>query len=776
MQVLSRSRSKAQTLLFLKAHIGSARVLPLSILTYKDWKQNNFLLPLNALADTGISFPVVVRSSAVYEDSDTVSNAGAYLSILDIQKPEDLDTAIGKVFASYPDQNDDHEVFIQPQLNDVKISGVIFTKDPNTGSDYVIINYDDTSHKTNTITSGESNALECYIHHKESKRPIDPFFKNCLDLAQELETLLGKDHLDIEFAVTEKNEFVLFQARPLVCKKTTISPTLQHEALLRISKKIEALSQKHPYLHGDKGIYGVMPDWNPAEIIGIRPKPLDFSLYRELVTDSVWAYQRNNYGYLNLRSFPLLIDFEGLPYVDVRVSLNSFIPKNLDPKLASKLVNYYINKLSTNPHLHDKVEFEIVFSCYSFDLKQRLKDLEKHGFTQAEKHSLFDALNALTQSIVLKETALWKKDLEKINTLQKRQAILVEDPSLDPISKIYWLIEDCKRYGILPFAGLARVGFIAVEILRSLVGQGIFTQKDYDQFFNSLKTVSSEIDLDFAKLDKESFLKKYGHLRPGTYNIQSPSYEENPDSYFDWTEQLTKDKKTSSFELSLPQLREIQNLLNEDGWSVNVLEFLEFIKKAIESREYAKFIFSKSVHHTLLLIKSLASDYGFSIEDSSYLDIQDILRLYSRSQDPKKMFERSIQTGKEQHAITKVLNLPPLIFDSQTPFSFSQVLIAPNYITQKSVEGFIAIDIQNSDLDGKIIFIPSADPGYDWLFLKKIGGLITMYGGINSHMAIRANELGIPAIIGAGEILYRKWSKAHILMIDCQNRQVKILK
>jgi hypothetical protein len=60
-------------------------------------------------------------------------------------------------------------------------------------------------------------------------------------------------------------------------------------------------------------------------------------------------------------------------------------------------------------------------------------------------------------------------------------------------------------------------------------------------------------------------------------------------------------------------------------------------------------------------------------------------------------------------------------------------------------------------LMGNILMIPSADPGYDWIFSHKISGFITMYGGVNSHMSIRAQELGIPAVIGAGELLYRKW-------------------
>ena len=106
-----------------------------------------------------------------------------------------------------------------------------------------------------------------------------------------------------------------------------------------------------------------MPDWNPAEIIGVKPKRLALSLYKEIITDEIWAYQRDNYGYRSLRSFPLLHSFLGVPYIDVRVSFNSFIPKNLHDSISTKLVNYYLEELSKNSNHHDKVEFEIVYSC-----------------------------------------------------------------------------------------------------------------------------------------------------------------------------------------------------------------------------------------------------------------------------------------------------------------------------------------------------------------------------------------------------------------------------
>ena len=77
------------------------------------------------------------------------------------------------------------------------------------------------------------------------------------------------------------------------------------EALYKVERKIEKLSSVHPNLLGEKAIFGIMPDWNPAEIIGAKQR-LSLKSYKEFITDNIWAYQRDNYGYRNLRSHPLL--------------------------------------------------------------------------------------------------------------------------------------------------------------------------------------------------------------------------------------------------------------------------------------------------------------------------------------------------------------------------------------------------------------------------------------------------------------------------------------
>ena len=73
------------------------------------------------------------------------------------------------------------------------------------------------------------------------------------------------------------------------------------------------------------------------------------------------------------------------------------------------------------------------------------------------------------------------------------------------------------------------------------------------------------------------------------------------------------------------------------------------------------------------------------------------------------------------------------------------------------------------------MIIESADPGYDWIFSHGIAGLVTKYGGANSHMAIRSAEFGIPAAIGLGEVDYQQFRVARLLELDCAGRQLRVI-
>ena len=68
------------------------------------------------------------------------------------------------------------------------------------------------------------------------------------------------------------------------------------------------------------------------------------------------------------------------------------------------------------------------------------------------------------------------------------------------------------------------------------------------------------------------------------------------------------------------------------------------------------------------------------------------------------------------------------------------------------------------------------NPGLDYIFDYKIRGLITMYGGSNSHMAIRCLELNIPAAIGIGKIKCEDIHYYLKLMMDCSKKKLYIIK
>lgn len=764
--------TKAGTLARLYGQLRSARIAPLVFFTVTDWQADRTACLVRVQPALGDG-PWIVRSSCPREDSANESNAGAFLSLPDVTA-EGLETAIEQVIAAYGEAGVADEVLIQPMLRNVLRSGVAFSHDPNTCAPYRVVNWSE-GDDTTAVTGG----LGGRIWQQAAQSPFAPPVElaGVVVLLDELLALFGNVPVDCEFAVTREGEcesLWLLQARPLILPRAPESETEQAARLQRIKDKVARGMLPHPFLMGRRTVYGVMPDWNPAEIIGVRPKPLSLSLYRELVTDAIWAYQRHNYGYRNLRSFPLMPHFFGLPYIDVRLSFNSFIPADLDEGLAGRLVDHYIDRLLAEPTLHDKVEFEIVFSCYTLDLPERLERLTDAGFTKDEREAIANSLRRLTNRIVHPKDGLWRGDAAKLETLNTRRDELLAS-SADPLERIYWLLEDAKRYGTLPFAGLARAGFVAVQMLKSLVAVGVFSEVDYDAFIGGVSTVSGQLARDRATLDKATFLARYGHLRPGTYDILSPRYDEAPELYFDWNRRPPAPEPVKPFSLTLPQMREVAKLLEAHGLQPDPVGLFDFLQAGIELRELAKFHFTRNLSDALALVAECGSQWGFSCEDLAYCDIAVFKELHVAAADPKDALLRSIEQGRARYQETLVVSLPPVIACPDDVWAFEWPETAPNFITQKQVTAPVVGCEARESLAGAVVCIPNADPGFDWLFAYPIAGLITAWGGANSHMAIRAGELGLPAVIGSGEVLYRRWSGAQRLHLDCAGRRVEVL-
>ena len=95
---------------------------------------------------------------------------------------------------------------------------------------------------------------------------------------------------------------------------------------------------------------------------------------------------------------------------------------------------------------------------------------------------------------------------------------------------------------------------------------------------------------------------KYGHLRPGTYDIRSQRYDKIED-YFKKGKVSSNKRQSRKFKFSQEVKQNIQKLLKKEKLDINVEKFFEYIAKATKAREYAKFVFSKNVSEALECIE-----------------------------------------------------------------------------------------------------------------------------------------------------------------------------
>ncbi len=753
--------TKSETLFKLEKTLKSARVLSQVSVKYEELADAERIVTSVLQSFPGVS-NFAVRSSFSGEDLKLSSQAGRFQTFLNVSK-DNLIESIKKVFASYPLITEREIVFIQPYLRDTVRSGVVFSHSPSSGQRYLIDNFILGS-DTGVITSGSRHGFKHVCFRSSPNNCEDKTCTALKSVIMECEECLDYEHMDIEYALGSDGELYIFQVRPLVITDAHFDEI--KKSLEESFEFIQSKSKEHPFLSGSTTVFGVMPDWNPAEMIGRRPKKLAISLYRELITDQIWAYQRDNYGYKSLRSFPLLVEIGNQPFIDVRVSFNSLLPKGLPTLLENQLVDYYIAKLKENRNYHDKIEFEIVLSSWTLDLNSKLEDLPD-VISKENRELLKQTLIKLTKDVIQGDHLF--SDIERVKKLIDRKKS-IEAGMKNNVSELYWLLEDCKRWGTLPFAGLARAAFIATQILKSIEIEtghhGILAH-----FTKSANTVASQMAEDLYSLTHEDFLDRYGHLRPGTYDILSRTYREAFQAYF---ADLPKKRNEKALEIEHEEI-DLQLLLEDTGMrsilGVEPSKFLEFARTAIYWREQAKFEFTKNLSGVLDLVRIIGEDFKISREDLAFLDIKVLIEAYSRGVELEQTMRESIEKGKLDFIRATAMELPSLIVTPEEIFSFTEEDSSPNFITNFSVTGVPKFTLEK--LAGSIAVIEGADPGYDWIFQQGIAGLITAYGGANSHMAVRCYELGIPAAIGVGERKFAEIKNALYVNLDCSNRVIE---
>ena len=164
--------------------------------------------------------------------------------------------------------------------------------------------------------------------------------------------------------------------------------------------------------------------------------------------------------------------------------------------------------LSKKPYLHDKLEFDVAITCFSFDIKDKAK---KHLPKNLKKKNIIKFINYHKEnfkSYFNKNSASSLDSIEKkINLLEKKQEKYKKVKSLkDSIFMIKIIIDDCINLGAIPFAQAARHAFIAKSILNSLQNKKIIKKQKLNNFESSINTITTEFlkDINLVYLKKIS--------------------------------------------------------------------------------------------------------------------------------------------------------------------------------------------------------------------------------------------------------------------------------
>lgn len=752
----------------------------------KSWRKSNKQKIINGIKKN-LSKKICIRSAFALEDKKNQSLAGKFESFLNVENNDkNLNKFIEKIISQYKKYDtantQNSKIFIQNFVNKPILSGVATNFNIHDGSPYYVINYDDESMLTNTVTSGgKSGHRVIFVYKKKISKVKSKRFKPIIEAVNEIEKKINFLPIDIEFAVDKNHKVHILQIRPVSTQKKWDKINISEiDKELNIQKNKFLKKQIQNKKYGKKPIFGLMPDWNPVEMIGTFPSPLSFSLYSKLITNSSWAIARKEMGY-NFVNSKLMYSFSGRPYVDARLSFYSFLPKNLKKKITLKVVNFWVNHLKLNPYLHDKIEFDIADSCYDFSLEKKIE--EKYKFLKKNEKTIY--LNTIKKH-TLDNIKNYKINFEKyfleLRKLENSRSELIHNlhksSRIELKNKILKLLVVLKKKGIIPFSKFARHAFIGKKILNDISKKKLLSKLDYNKLLRSLSTITTIYKnlKNKSKKDKnidKKFKKMFYHLRAGTYDIETKRYISGlkKNELDDINLILNLNEKVFQI-LGKKKIFHIEKYFEKFQFNISALEFLKYALLSMKLRENSKFIFTRTLSDLLEIIALYGKKFGLNRKHLSELKIEEILRLDINSKKIKR------KTPINNHKIQKLIQLPFIISSIDDIYVCSIRHVKPNFITEKLINSetkVLSKKNMNENLKGKIILIENADPGYDWIFGYNIRGLITKHGGVNSHMAIRCQELNIPAVIGVGENNYQLILKSSKILLDCKLNKIDIL-
>lgn len=558
------------------------------------------------------------------------------------------------VVKSYMDSDED--ILMKNMTDDVIISGVCFTRDIFYNRPYYMITYYD--NEDAALTDGNKVVKTRWIAKNVSREFVDLRFLKVIENVRKIEASYpDAEALDIEFSVSKDERVEIIQVKPFV-EVSNRSGIMSDRDFIdtKAFAKCSYLDKSH--------ILSDTAYENPALTIGNNPRPLDYSLYRELITAKIWNEAIRELGYTAVDD-EVMQKIGNKPYISVSCCFDAFTPKAVDEQLRYKLTEYYGEKLKNNKSAHAQIEYEIIYNTYDFNIEDRLGELAEHGFTEAEIQTLKNSLHEVTGYTLRHYDGMCSEDMNSIETMVnlrheiRNQHPLQENNVMKLYKYISELLDSIKKYGTPQFVRQERCAVMAECFCRSLVDKGYFTQTEMDAFKSSISTVKVEFERDYRRyangiMSREEFNKLYGHLRPETYDIRTDCYR-NMDSEAVVAELEAEANMTG--EARLLDTDKLKQAIADAEFNITPEKLMDFIIRSTKNKEYFRFEFTKSLSLILEIIIKLGDKLGIAREDMSYLEIQDLLSYHSRDS-----YIQIIEQRRDMYHANTYLILPEVIF------------------------------------------------------------------------------------------------------------------
>lgn len=684
--------------------------------------------PLLDWLEPNVEKPLVVRSSAIGEDSEKASAAGQYESILNITNKQQLQDAITRCFSSYDNPaaqayrrdrqlpENSMAVVIQEQIKGV-FSGVAFSRDPvNPSQNFVVIE----------ALPGDCNRIVSGQFTPEQYRVFVPEFEKIENWKKpENLQLIVEGEGDIPPELIQE---VAYLARHIETKYHGIPQDIEW-----------TYDGTYLWLLQARPVTTLFPLWTrkiAAEVIPGLIRPLTWSINRPL-TCGVWG--------------------------DIFKIVLAESAADLDFNQTATL---HYSRAYFNASLLGEIFLRMGLPPESLEFLTR-----GAKFSKPPLSSTFQQLPGLLR--LLKCEWNLEKDFQRDHELYFRPALVkfsnpMPSEPLELLQRIDETLEILKKatyYSIFsPLSYAMRQGIFKVderELDNSHLPE-IAAVRSLQNIANSARRLlpsSADLPLDNAEffallarvnsgkiiLEKvEEFMENFGYLSDVATDIAVPRWKETPETVLNLLAEYIRQP-------ALPVSRQ-----DHQNWKAKI------VQRRLNLKGQVTAIYSQILAELRALFLALENVFlksGVLAEEGDifYLEFEEIRQFVNGEVDNLEGLKYTIEARKNQLENNGDLtNVPFVVYGNMPPVpvaresGLGEAIFRGIGASGGIVEGNIKIVRQwrtNLEVDRQtILVVPYTDAGWGPL-LARAGGIISEVGGRLSHGAIVAREYGIPAVM-----------------------------